>query len=158
MGIRPPLIASLSLLLVGCATSESTTEGLESVSRVRVLVSVPADEAEAVKTALQTHVVARMHEELPRLNLDGGDSDWTVDIRVGRETEYQPSLAAKPPDVWAVCRISLVRSVTVNGRKATAVAYQSPSHASQHVTWDPKTRRLTEELDLLEPLSFECAP
>lgn len=126
------------------------TQGLESIRRVRLVVSVPAGETEEARAALQARAVARMHEELPQLSLDGDESDWVVEIQFTREKENLPHGAAKVPDVWAACRICVVKQIVIDNHKATAVAYQGVLHESEHIGRSIKIRPLIEELDLLD--------
>ncbi|HUT60869.1 MAG TPA: hypothetical protein VNA25_23730 [Phycisphaerae bacterium] len=124
----------LVVALVGCSSPEPPARsGLESLSRVRLRVKAPDPQTapgwlagtHETPEALAARVEGLLRERLPELDANGTPDDWVLEVEPAWQYELLPQGAAKRPDVWGICHVRVVKSVVVNGRKATAIAYQA---------------------------------
>jgi len=108
--------------------------GLESLTRIRMSIGqlpwthgrrVDANTAKRVRT----QAIERLRKELPHVSPEGTDDDWTLEFVFN--VMYVPdtlrmTMVGKVPMVPALaCGCRLSRAVVVDGRAATAVAYES---------------------------------
>ncbi len=102
--------------------------GLESLTHIRVNIGqvpsfMPGPQVDA-NTAKQIHtrVIKRLQKELPQVNPEGADKDWTLEFALMYMRD-SPMIVMKVPTLTCGCRLS--RAVVVDGRAATAIAYKS---------------------------------
>lgn len=108
-------------------TSErKALRGLESLTRVRVIFPPHVTEA------LRAEVGKQLREQLPQLNTAGSADDWTLEFVFGEISVPDPMISAPDPlrpvpkVQVTTCRCRLFRTAVVDGRFATAVAYEGP--------------------------------
>lgn len=154
MIFRIVLTVFLSLVLVGCADEESSSEktppvtteesssektspvttaksekkalqGLQSLTRVQLKVS----------EGLHAYAVEQLRKQLPQLNTAGSPDDWTLEFVFGVESVPDPaprSVGPQPKVTVRACHCRLFRKAVVNGRFATAVAYKGAPSMEQY--------------------------
>jgi len=127
----------LTLAMVGCghmtsydkstapmsATSDKEVlRGLQSLQRVQLkLPEAPH--------AVRDDAIEQLRELLPQLDTAGTTDDWTLEFAFGVSIVGERMIRnAGPPARGPVrnCRCRLVRTVVVDGRAATAIAYEGP--------------------------------
>lgn len=145
MIVRLPLVIVLALLVAGCAPrdgvpadhSRAPFQGLQAIDRVRVTVVAPdvrhrhplfhaIPQGEGEPEALRKHVIDSLNTLLPELRTDGLSEDWVLEVTAEWQFENLPSGAAAVPRHWAVCSLRLTKTVLVDGRRVSAVAYAGP--------------------------------
>lgn len=104
-------------------SEKAVLRGLQSLSRVQLKIP-------AATEALQAEAVKQLREQLPQLNTAGSSDDWTLEFVFGRASvpgAVVRQIGPEPNVEVLACHCRLVRTVVVNERLATAVAYEGPS-------------------------------
>jgi hypothetical protein len=102
--------------------------GLQSLRRVQLRIPGATE-------SLRADAVKQLREQLPQLDTAGSADDWTLEfvfgrVNVGRAEMLRPvgpELLVEVRD----CHCRVVRTVVVNERIATAVAYEGPSSTEE---------------------------
>lgn len=164
MLFRIALSVLLSLSTLGCTGSKqrgtcstatggegAILRGLQEVHQVRLQVTIPANEADAVQQALQARAKDQIREHLPQLSTDGMPEDWLLEFSIVWHYENLPLGAAKVRDRWAVCHVRLVKPTMVDGRNTAAVAYTGPVLWPERVSKTPWSNETPWPSDLSMP-------
>ena len=109
-------------------SEKAVLRGLQSLWRVQLRIPGATE-------SLRTEAVKQLREQLPQLDTTGSADDWTLEfafgrVNVGGAETLRPVGPELLVDVRA-CRCRLVRTVVVNERLATAVAYEGPSFTEE---------------------------
>jgi hypothetical protein len=111
--------------------SKEALRGLQSLTRVQMKI--------AGSTApMPAEVVKQLREQIPQLNTSGSSDDWTLEFVPGVafvEDRTTPRMTGGGPrDVQVrTCHCRLVRTVVVDERLATAVAYKGPEYGGSQL-------------------------
>ena len=106
------------------STPKEVFRGLQSLSRVQLKLP-------DVTQPVQAEAVKQLHEQLPQLDTAGPADGWTLEFAFGVSYVIRPPMTASGGDIqWAparACYYRLVWTGVVDGRFATAVAYEEQS-------------------------------
>lgn len=142
MSYRSTFVVLVSVILAGCQTatvpnnrtyvptparSETVVRrGVQSLTRVCVSTKDSPDD-------LRAELMQELHRQIPQLDTMGPGDGWTLEFEFGETSvPAYPGLSAGRGDGGQLtvsvsqCRSRIVRKTVVDGREATAMAYEGP--------------------------------
>ena len=142
MSYYSTFVLLMSVVLAGCQTATvphdrpdvqkparsepAVLHGIQSLTRVYVSVKGCRDD-------LRAELMQVLHKQIPQLDTTGPVDGWTLEFEFGSTSVplYPPTAAARPDGSQLMvsvskCRSRIIWKTVVDGREATAVAYEGP--------------------------------